>query len=241
MSRRVREEFRFDFGGIPLPSCHPHHPPSSSSSSSSSALPALPTVAILPTPTPRFSMPPENMTTNDHQLLGEYKNEFHTVKITYNHTKVDGVIYKHTLINPFVLSIGSEVGHPRYLIRDTPDKLVMLGKTVSEYKKLGPVLEKKCNFAFNSVKNAFLFLSAMDGSSTLEFRENSVGTESIELVNPLTCRTNTGWFFVDLRKFVVCQVTGTTVHTYDVVDMDDRVRTLIQASEYYISDRLNEL
>ena len=228
MSRRIRDEFRFDFGSIPLPSCH---------------APAASTATIQP----RFSVPPESMTTNDHQLLGEYKNGVHHIKVTYNHTKLDGVIYKHTLVNPFVLTIGQETGHIRYLVRDTPAKLYVIGRTVTEYEKTGPILEKKCNFAFNSVKNAFLFLVAMEGNLTLEFRERQVKTaeneSEIELINPLTCRINKKWYFIDVRRFVLHSIDENVerMHTLDIVDMDERVRILTQASEYYVSDRQNEI
>lgn len=234
MSHRIRNEFRFDFGSIPLPSCHGPCTPTPASSSSS-------------TIHPRFSVPPESMTTNDHQLLGEYKNGAHHIKVTYNHTKIDGVIYKHTLINPFVLTIGQETGHIRYIIRDTPDKLFVIGKTMTQYEKTGPILEKKCNFAFNSMKNAFLFLVAMEGNLSLEFRERVVKTTDSEsefvLVNPLTCRVQDKWYFMDLRRFVLHSIDGNVehFHTLDIVDMDERVRILTQASDYYVSDRQNEI
>lgn len=238
-SSRVRNEFRFDFGSVPVP----RHSRSHSSHSSA-----------------KISLMPDNMTAQDHQLIGEYgtADQSYSVKITYNHTKVNGSpSVEHHLLNPFALSIGHGIS-TKYFVRDTPDKLFMISMSAAddmkcpslvEYERKGICVEQKCNFAFNSIRNLFDHLRCSNGKWALSFHGDSVTrTErklstpsAIEQLNPLCCRTVAGpltsWFIMDIPTMSLIEivVNGGEVarNVYDITGIPEKEKTLLLASEYF--------
>ena len=152
------------------------------------------------------------------------------------------IVYDHSLLNPFVSLVNEQ-----YVIRETPDKLIIAQKTspyFSEYKKAATVIEKKCNFAFNSVRNAFKSLSAVSvnhskPTQNIHFLQENPD-QHIELLNPLTCRWQEKIYIFDLRHFQILQLDQNAVETvFEIISMDDRTKTLLQASEYYSTEPKN--
>lgn len=195
----------------------------------------------------KYSKPPPFMTCSDHQLIGEYKNEYDyletddmsdMIKITYNHTymQTEDSISNHKLINPFVI-----LSNNAYLIRNVPNKLYKIkeGESIHIYKKKGMEIEEKTNFSFHGIFN--LFKTCVFGKDDdLHFLTDE---EKTEWINPLTCavrlKHETYFYFIDLSKQLLCELyhsekTKTIdLQYYPILRMDVQTKIQLFSSPYY--------
>lgn len=196
----------------------------------------------------KYSKPPPYMTCSDHQLIGEYTNEYDhrdandTIKITYNHTyiQIEDSVANHKLINPFVILTNNNT----YLIRNVPNRLYKIreGESIDIYKKKGMEIEEKTNFSFHGIFN--LFKTCVFGKDDdLHFLTNEQKTEWI---NPLTCavrlKHETYFYFIDLSKQLLCELyhsekTKTIdLQYYPILRMDVQTKIQLFSSPYYNGD-----
>ena len=229
--------------------------------------------------TARLSLLPEELTHADHQMAGEYRHESNgdVIKITFRHLLLrsgnEDKKWPLTLLNPFVIKCRSEEGI-FFAIRDAPESLYWFHLVTSgdehhfgpsttrtdsvvKMQRMGTIVDRKCNFSYHSIRNAFEHLRATNGLFQVCFSSegwsrrkqntslfNAI-SPSIEVLNPLACRVccvnTTYWYFIDLSSFHLMELVQEhnclELNAYTIFYLPDSYWILLKASPFFASTR----
>ena len=272
-SMRIRQSFDFDFGAFPVPAS-----PSLPLKQTKETKETKETKDSKDSKdSKRFSTLPDSMTHADHQLAGEYRSMDGTfsLKITYRH-----VLIKREneptrrcdmeLLNPFVLKCRAYDGW-YFGVRDTPNGLywIHLATTVDEHdfgasstkdeiflmQKTTVTLDKKCHFAYHSIRNLFDSMQAENPVISLSFsakglkrtshridpKTHNVLNAIVEPLNPLSCHVSLPdakyWYFCDIRHLLLIELLYEhrclEMNVYEITSVPDSTRLLLTASPYF--------